>query len=70
MSDDPFSPEADPYPEPPKLGRRDVAKLLVLSTTVLSSCAAHRRLACQSQPNNTERCQAKFCRYYTPNRSA
>lgn len=77
MSDDPFSPEADPYP--PKregqhsdsllLTRREVAKLAlaVPLCSALPSCAVHR-LGCETLPGDPRSCRHRFCRYYQEGR--
>lgn len=67
MTDDPFSPEADPYRVSQKVTRREVARLVAAvataSSVALGGCATTRRLACPTQ-SDKERCQAPFCRYF------
>ena len=78
--DDPFAPEADPYPPaqggPLGLGltRRALGRLAVLAApasalplgcaTTPSTGAA--QLGCEPKPSNPQSCRHRFCRYYRP----
>ena len=68
MSDDPFSPEADPYAPDPKVARRELAKLValpLLAAPVLQACA-HLPLGCPPKAEDERSCQHRFCRYHRP----
>lgn len=62
---DPFSPEADPYPDPlPDVSRRALLVLAPATATVLLAGCATPRLACEPKPEDRHSCQHRFCRYY------
>jgi hypothetical protein len=63
---DPFSDEADPA-RPARLssGRRPVLLALAVIPAALSvQACAHPAPACPTQPEHTERCRHRFCRYF------
>jgi hypothetical protein len=66
--DDPFAPEADPYPPAaPRVSRRGVVRLALASPVVavaIAGCAAPRNLVCAPTPQDAEHCTHRFCRYH------
>jgi hypothetical protein len=67
-SDDPFAPDADPYPPAaPRVSRRGVVRLAVASPVValaVAGCGAPRNLVCAPSPGDGEHCTHRFCRYH------
>jgi len=64
MTDDPFSPEANPYPDLRPTRRELALGALAVSALGLTAGCVPRRLACATAPGDREHCQMKFCRYY------
>ncbi len=76
MTNDPFSPLADPYPPSPSrptpasttkwgLSRRRLGATLLLAAAIdkLIGCVP-RRLACEPKVEDRSSCRHRFCRYY------